>query len=99
MTLLLEPNVGEVLDRQSILQLKIDMGMRKGVSTEAWEEETKQLNAYLTKKMQAWQRTATSFSVDDFGQYNAQLTLVNTKLWIAEDEIRAERRKLNAVGK
>lgn len=85
---LLEPDLGEVADRLSILRLKIDAGMQKGVSTQGWEEEQKQLDAYLQRKIVDWQRLATSFSWDDFGKANAELAVVNLKLWQAEDEMR-----------
>ena len=93
MTSLLEPTIGEVLDRLSILTLKIEAGMRKSVSTELWERERTDLDAYLTKKMQSWQQTATSGSTEDFGKLVADLTIANTKLWIAEDELRLKRPK------
>jgi hypothetical protein len=88
MTMLLDPDVGEVLDRQSILRLKIEMGMNKGVPTEAWEQENSDLDAYLAKKMQSWQRTATSFSVDDFGKLTGELGQCNIQLWRDEDALR-----------
>jgi hypothetical protein len=90
-TSLLEPNIGEVLDRQSILTLKIEAGMCKGISTELWEREHADLDAYLTKKMQSWQQTATSGSTESLGRLTAELTIANTKLWVAEDELRALR--------
>ena len=91
MTRLLEPDLGEVADRLSILRLKIEAGMQKGVSTQGWEEEQQQLDAYLRKKILDWQRVATSFSWDDFGKANAELGVVNLKLWQAEDEMRKYR--------
>jgi hypothetical protein len=89
---LLEPDLGEVLDRIAILQLKIDAGMKRSISTQQWEEEQKQLDDYLQKKIQVFQRVATSFSMDTFSQYNGELLAVNAKLWISEDEIRKYRR-------
>lgn len=86
---LLEPEIGEVLDRQSILQLKIEAGMKHMVATEAWETELKELDNYLQRKMQAWQRTATSFAHDLFGKCVAELTQANARLWRLEDEIRS----------
>lgn len=94
---LLDPDVGEIIDRESILQLKIDAGMKKGVSTQNWEEELRQLDMFMQKKIQDWQRTATGFSMDEFGRYNAELTIVNAKLWQAEDEIRALRKSGSCV--
>jgi hypothetical protein len=85
---LLDPDIGEIADRQSILQLKIDAGMKKGVSTLAWEDELLQLDTYLGKKIQSWQRVATAGSTDDFGKLNAELSQVNARLWQSEDEIR-----------
>lgn len=88
MTRLLEPDLGEVLDRLAILQLKLDHGMGRNVPTAAWEEEQRQLDDYLQKKIQAWQSVATGFAQEEFGKANAELVVVNGKLWAAEDEIR-----------
>jgi len=90
---LLDPDVGEVLDRMSILDLKIDVGMQKGVSTEAWEQEREALNLFLQKKIQAWQSTATAQTTEDWMGYNAQLKNTNLALWRAEDDIRALRKE------
>jgi hypothetical protein len=89
---LLEPEIGEVLDRMSILQLKLNVGMRKNVPTASWEEELRVLDNYLQRKIQGYQRTATSFSNDQFSNANARLGIVNAKLWEAEDRIRVYRK-------
>ena len=89
---LIEPDIGEVLDRMAILQLKLHVGMYKNVPTASWEEELRQLDKYLEKKMQNYQRTATSFSNDQFSSANSRLNIVNAKLWEAEDEIRKYRK-------
>lgn len=95
---LLEPDIGEVLDRQSILQLKIEAAMQRMISTESWESELKELDNYLQRKMQAWQRTATSFSHDLFGKCTAELTHANARLWRLEDEIRTYIKKRDSGG-
>jgi len=88
MSLLLDPDIGEILDRLSILELKIDAGMKRSVSTERWEEEKRQLDVYLQKKILTWQRTVTSANMERFGTLNTQLYAINARLWRAEDEIR-----------
>lgn len=90
---LLDPDIGEIADRQSILQLKIDAGMKKNISTAAWEDELHQLDVFLAKKIQSWQRVATAGSTDDFSTLNAQLGQANARLWDCEDDIRALRAK------
>src|ERR1035437_9975247 len=85
---MLEPDIGEVLDRMSILQLKIDAGMKRAAATEGWDEELRQLDVYLQKKITKWQAVATSSSTEDLGSLNARLCIVNQKLWDAEDAIR-----------
>jgi hypothetical protein len=83
--------MGEVLDRLSILQLKIDAGMQRGIATGAWEAEQRELDSYLKKKIVGWQKRATAQGQADFGSMNGRLGLVNKKLWDAEDDIRRYR--------
>ncbi len=80
---LLAPSPGEVVDRQTILELKIAAAKKNQISTRDFAEEYDQLQAYLGKN---------SFTPkpgqDDFKTLYAKLKDMNTQLWNIEDEIR-----------
>ena len=80
---LLAPSPGEVVDRQTILELKIAAAEKNQISTGDFAREYDQLQAYLGKN---------SFTAkpgqDDYKVLYAKLKDVNTQLWNIEDEIR-----------
>ena len=80
---LLAPSPGEVVDRQTILELKIAAAKKNQISIRDFAEEYDQLQAYLGKN---------SFTPkpgqDDYKTLYAKLKNVNTQLWNIEDEIR-----------
>lgn len=78
---LLAPSPGEVVDRQTILELKIAAAKKKNVAVHAFNEEFDQLQGYLERN------SLTSASAEYGSLYN-QLKGVNTQLWNIEDEIR-----------
>lgn len=82
---LMNPSPGELLDRQTILHLKIDAGSRRRVSIAHFEEELKMietaLGQWFTRNVGADRRA--------FDAAAKELAEVNGKLWAAEDEVRA----------
>jgi hypothetical protein len=82
MTRLLAPNPGEVADRSTILELKIAFAEKHNSPAEHFHEELSDLNLYLGEK---WSK--------DYEKLRQDMLKVNQKLWYAEDEIRAVRKK------
>ncbi len=81
----LHPTVGELLDRQTILALKIRHGRKAGVDTEAWLAERSEIDARLAA------RTA-GFAAEQrqlLARLTGTLESINASLWAAEDEVRA----------
>ena len=87
---LLAPNVGEALDRLSILDLKLAAATSRGVPTADFELERAKLNGYLLPKLDTFQSNANG-SWEKFQQARDELSLINSRLWNLEDEIRALR--------
>ena len=81
----LHPTVGELLDRQTILALKIRHGGKAGVDTEAWLAERSEIDTRLaarTAGFAAGQRQLLT-------RLAGTLESINASLWAAEDEVRA----------
>lgn len=81
MSRLLNYGVGEIVDRLTILELKITTAFEKGGSTEHWDVERIQL---LTK---IHARTLNGAWFD----HVSALAVVNALIWHAEDDLRAWR--------
>lgn len=94
---LLNPSPGEILDRMTILELKITFGHKKGVSTTHFEAEY----AELQEALKGWTDSLPeSYYFDDDNGTNYQelmdkmamerngLAAVNALLWDAEDRVR-----------
>jgi hypothetical protein len=80
----LQPTVGELLDRQTILDLKIRHGNRAGVDTRAWQTEQAEIGARLLAR-------TTAFAVEQrqlLARLTGTLESINASLWAAEDEVR-----------
>lgn len=78
---LLAPTPGEVADRQTIIELKIDAAKQKNLSFSAFSEEYGELQSYLG-------RNSFATSSPEYQGLYTKLKDVNTKLWNIEDEIR-----------
>ncbi len=76
--MLLHPSPGEVMDRLSILSLKICHGRSRQVAVAHWEAEQHALLEYLDHK--PWWRPAEAHLFD--------LAAVNAHIWRLEEELR-----------
>jgi len=107
---LLHPRPGEIIDRLTILELKIENGAKKNVETSHWEAE----KVGLQNLLHEWEGgLAEELSYDDGDLWEARLSkiaeqknglaAVNGILWNAEDEVRVlpqtEAFKLAALAK
>ena len=82
---LMNPSPGELVDRKTILHLKIEAGRRKQVDVGHFRQELELIEAALVE----W---FCKTSGTDRGAYDAatrDLADVNQQLWRAEDEVRA----------
>jgi len=82
---LLNPSPGELLDRKTILHLKIDAGRRRQVSVAHFEEELAGIEAVLAD----WFDKNPGADRRAYDEAARELAEVNRKLWGAEDEVRA----------
>jgi len=82
---LLNPSPGELLDRKTILHLKIDAGRRRQVSVAHFEEELSGIKAALAD----WFKKNPGADRRAYDEAARELAGVNGKLWEAEDEVRA----------
>ena len=81
---LIHPSPGEVLDRKTILHLKIEAGRRRPVSVAHFEEELKMIEAALAD----WFGKNPGADRRAYDEAAQELADVNRKLWDAEDEVR-----------
>ncbi|MCI0402564.1 MAG: hypothetical protein L0212_03470 [Acidobacteria bacterium] len=82
---LLNPSPGELVDRKTILQLKIAAGERKQVSVAHFQKELQLIEAALAE----WFRKRAGADGRAYEEATRGLAEVNQKLWHAEDEVRA----------
>lgn len=94
---LLNPNPGEIIDRLTILELKITAAGKKGISAVHFEAEKLGLEDRLEHFKAC---LCEDFCMDDAGldkklteiaQNHNALAAVNSLLWQAEDDVRATR--------
>ncbi len=90
---LLQPNPGEVVDRQSILHLKCAAGNAKKLNVQPFVDEINHLQDYLEKN---WFRLAQQSIQPDYDTAFSQLKDVNARLWKLEDQIRELKRKFES---
>ena len=81
---LIHPSPGELLDRETILHLKIEAGRRRPVSVAHFEEELKMIEAALAD----WFGKNPGADRRAYDEAAQELADVNRKLWDAEDEVR-----------
>ncbi len=81
----LQPTVGELLDRQTILELKIRHGRAAGVDTGAWQTEQSEINERLSARTLPFAEEQRRL----LARLTGTLESINASLWAAEDEVRA----------
>lgn len=82
---LINPSPGELVDRKTILHLKIAAGERKRVKVAHFQKELELIEAALAE----WFRKAAGANRRAYDAATQGLADVNQKLWHAEDEVRA----------
>lgn len=92
---LLNPSPGEILDRLSILELKIEAGTKRGLVTTHFEAE----KASLQEALRNWEQGIAEDCIGDgdrlektleeVAKHKNGLQAVNGLLWQAEDDVRA----------
>jgi hypothetical protein len=81
----MNPTPGELVDRKTILHLKIEAGRRKQVDSGHFQEELSLIEAALAE----WFRKSSAADRSAYEAATAGLADVNQQLWRAEDEVRA----------
>lgn len=81
---LMNPSPGELVDRKTILRLKIAAGERKKVSVAHFQKELELIEAALAD----WFRRSSGADRSAYDAATRGLAEVNQKLWHAEDEVR-----------
>jgi hypothetical protein len=96
MTRLLTPSPGEVLDRLTILSLKIQAFEKKGLDASDFEAEKQSLQDYLENWKQELRSNLCHLkeaeAIDTWnkiGEKTTGLLAVNSLLWDSEDQVRA----------
>ncbi len=96
---LMNPPPGELVDRKTILHLKIEAGRRKQVDIGHFREELSLIEAALAE----WFRKSPGADRGAYDEATRGLADVNQQLWHAEDEVRAlprsERERLADLAK
>lgn len=96
---LMKPTPGELVDRKTILHLKIEAGGRKRVDVGHFREELSLIEAALGE----WFRKSPGADRGAYDEATRGLADVNKQLWHAEDEVRAlprsERERLADLAK
>lgn len=93
---LLSPSPGEIIDRLTILELKIVAAEHKGISyvhfeaeKVALEERLAQFNECLAKDFGMFEKDKFEKRQEAIVRNRTELTAVNSLIWQAEDEVRA----------
>jgi hypothetical protein len=82
---LLRPSPGECIDRQTILQIKIQEATKAGSDGRHFRDEDKELQLYLER---TWFQAAQGEVVKRLELFSADLKKVNQSLWDLENKIR-----------
>ncbi len=82
---LINPSPGELLDRKTILLLKIEAGGRRQLDVAHFQQELELIEAALAD----WLRRNPAADRRACDELGSELAEVNRKLWDAEDEVRA----------
>jgi hypothetical protein len=90
MTRLLNPSPGEVIDRITILELKIQAVEKRGSDASGFQAEKTSLEEHLANWDQMLRDDyAPNETWDKINEKKTGLTAVNSLLWEAEDQVRA----------
>ncbi|MFQ5663675.1 MAG: hypothetical protein ACE5HL_07580, partial [Terriglobia bacterium] len=81
---LINPSPGELLDRKTILHLKIEAGQQGQVDVAHFQEELELIEAALAD----WRHKNAGADRRAYDEATKELAEVNRKLWHAEDEVR-----------
>lgn len=81
---LIHPSPGELLDRKTILHLKIAAGRQRNVEVGHFREELQMIEAALAE----WLRKNAGADRRAYDEATEELAEVNRKLWQAEDQVR-----------
>ena len=82
---LMNPSPGELVDRKTILRLKIAAGQRRKVGVGHFQKELELIEAALAE----WFRKSAGADQGACDEATGGMAEVNQKLWHAEDEVRA----------
>lgn len=85
---LLNPSPGEVVDRLTILELKIQAANKREVSDVHFQVEKVQLEEYLSSRWDHEIKVGTSVLWEQIKEQWNGLMAVNGLLWMAEDDVR-----------
>lgn len=89
MTRLLNPSPGEVIDRITILELKIQAVEKRGSDASLFQAEKTSLEEHLENWNQMLREDyAPNETWDQINEKRTGLTAVNSLLWEAEDQVR-----------
>ena len=83
---LLRPSPGECVDRQTILQIKIQEATKAGSHGQHFRDEDRELQLYLER---TWFQAAKGDVVKRLELFSADLKKVNQSLWDLENKIRS----------
>lgn len=91
MTRLLNPSPGEVVDRLTILELKVQAAEKRGSDASSFLAEKTSLEEHLEKwnQMLREDEAPPAERWDKIKEKTLGLTAVNSLLWDAEDQVRA----------
>lgn len=96
---LIKPSPGELLDRKTILRLKIEAGGRQQLDVAHFKEELELIETALSD----WLQKGAGADRKLLADAEKELAAVNQKLWHAEDEVRqtprSERDRLAELAK
>lgn len=96
---LIHPSPGELLDRKTILGLKIEAAQQRQVDAVHFQEELELIERALAD----WLRRNAGTDRRAYDEASKELAEVNRELWQAEDEVRqlprSERDRLAALAK
>lgn len=84
---LMQPNPGECVDRQTILQLKIKHGAERGMNTLQFMNEHEQIQKYLQDNFFLLVKQKKNIEENFDGLLHRLLT-INSSLWECEDKVR-----------
>lgn len=88
---LLQPDVGEALDRLSILSLKLRACVTAGLKTDSFQREYDELVEYLDTRVPSIWPDESQEDQERYHSYRHGLEQVNARLWMLEDIIRQHR--------